>query len=250
MYDRNENSVLFSLANLQRLAMAPMSNTPLRSVAPASPAQSSQPIETRPIPFPMGNETGEYYATAFTPALFAAPRPRWPRWVLPSVIGLGVLSIAVLVLSLMVVLQPGGEPEVVTYAASGTEVQAEQPGVTAALAATVPEAHEEAPQGVVKVESPRSAAPEVGKKKDRSRSSRLRARLKRRRPDRRRARRPVRRVRRLRRNALRQEAVAKAHASEASARTDAAEDDEPWPPPPKPRRAKDDLEALIDAAIK
>ena len=246
MYDRNENSVLFSLANLQRLAMAPMSNTPLRSVAPASPAQSSQPIETRPIPFPMGNETGQYYAAGFTPALFAAPRPRWPRWVLPSVIGLGVLSIAVLILSLMVVLQPGGEPEVVTYAASGTEVQAEQPGVTAALAATVPEAHEEAPQGVVKVESPRSAAPEVGKKKDRSRVSRLRARVKRRRVDRRRARRPVRR----RRRNVRREATAKAHASEASARTDAAEDDEPWPPTPKPRRAKDDLEALIDAAIK
>lgn len=96
MTQRNENSVLFSLSNLQQMAMAPKSTT-ATSPGIASPT----PVLTGP-----GLSGSSYVPVGMPSTMLLAPKTTWPRWMAPVIISLGVLFIVFLVLALAIALRP------------------------------------------------------------------------------------------------------------------------------------------------
>jgi hypothetical protein len=209
MHQRNENSVLFSLAHLQQMAMATSANAQARP-SPANRLINPRPVVTTQPAIHTLTTSPDYVPVSLPSSVLMSPRARWPRWLAPVIVVLGLLFISVLVLALAIALRPPTVKPVLTppEALASPEGKLPDPSPEKSAVATPVKAAEKAktepiaPEPKPAVAEAREAKPEkkLAKSKKRSRRS---ARLRRRRRRRRRRARARRRRKRRRRIATR-----------------------------------------------
>lgn len=142
---RNENSVLFSLTNLQALAMGGSKSPGPAAASPSGPADGSGLIDIRSMAggvAPSGPSTsadddlpelgGFSSPIAAAPVLIPAAAEEKPRWILPAIIG-GAAIVVVGVVAVVLVLVLRDKPDPMMMAKAGTAVSeagggAGQPG--------------------------------------------------------------------------------------------------------------------------
>ncbi len=141
---RNENSVLFSLNNLQALAMGKSSSP--SGPAAAVPGDGSGLIDiktmatgTQPVVSNPGNDDALANFAAFSAPVAAAPvlmpyASEKPKWLLPAIIGGGALLVIAVVV--LVILMTSKKPEPVAVANVGTSLQT--PESSGSVGATQP----------------------------------------------------------------------------------------------------------------
>lgn len=97
MYQKEENSVLFSLGNLRTLAMAPGSGV----TTPHIPGDSTKMLDISRLAPALNLNRG----ASVGPSTLMGPRlaVSFPRWIIPVCIGFGTLLICIAILSLAII---------------------------------------------------------------------------------------------------------------------------------------------------